>query len=138
MERRSLGQQRQESCCSLYQYGAVSGVDGTVGVVCCCCSSLPSVVPAVVVTSVSEVAVLVLVVVVLVDNGIPLSHSHNVTWLSSLGDISSIPAAITPFNGASIPVELVWNTAVTMPLPPPSGAAAGLLNCTISNNVAVA
>ena len=85
MERRSLGQQRQEACCSLYeyqyQYGAVSGVDGT-GVVCCCCSSPQSVLPAAVVTLVSEVvaAVLVLVVVViLVDDGIPLSHLHNVT-----------------------------------------------------------
>jgi hypothetical protein len=42
------------------------------------------------------------------DNGIPLSHLHNVSSLSPFGCISSIPAAITPSNGASIPVELVW------------------------------
>jgi hypothetical protein len=63
---------------------------------------------------------------------IPLSHLHNVTSLSPFGLMLSIPAAITPFNGASIPVELVWKITVTMPLPPPRGAAAGLLNCTIS------
>ena len=70
---------------------------------------------------------------------IPFSHLHSVTWLAPLDIISSIPAAIIPFNGASILFELVWNTAVTMPLPlpqPPSGAAG--LNCTISYNVAVA
>ena len=70
---------------------------------------------------------------------IPLSHSQNFTLLSPFGCMSSIPAAIIQFNGASILFELVWNTAVTMPLPlpqPPSGAAG--LNCTISYNVAVA
>jgi hypothetical protein len=82
---------------------------------------------AAVVTLVSEVvAVLVLaVVVILVDNGgIPLSHLYNVTSLSPFGLMLSIPAAITPFNGASIPFELVWKITVTMPLPPPRGAAA--------------
>ena len=69
---------------------------------------------------------------------IPLSHLHNVIWLSPLGLISSIPAAIIPFNGARIPVELVSKTSIMMPLPPPSGAVAGLLNCTISYNVAFA
>jgi hypothetical protein len=70
---------------------------------------------------------------------IPFSHLHSVTWLAPLDFMSSIPAVIIPFNGASILFELVWNTAVTMPLPlpqPPSGAAG--LNCTISYNVAVA
>ena len=37
---------------------------------------------------------------------IPLSHLHNVI-LSIDGDMSSIPAAIIPFNGARVPVELV-------------------------------
>ena len=66
---------------------------------------------------------------------IPLSHFHNVTWLAPLDIMSSIPAAITPFNGASIPVESVWNTTVTMPL---SSLLTAGLNCTISYNVAVA
>jgi hypothetical protein len=65
-------------------------------------------------------------------NGIPLSYLHNVVSLSPFGCILSIPAAITPFNGASIPVELVWKITVTMPLPPPREASVGLLNCTIS------
>jgi hypothetical protein len=50
---------------------------------------------------------------------IPLSHLHNVIWLSPFGVMSSIPAAIVPFNGASTPVELVWKTSIIMPLPPP-------------------
>ncbi len=87
---------------------------------------------------VSEVAVLVLVLVAVVlvdnggDNGIPLSHLHAVSSLSPFGCKSLIPAAITPFNGASIPVELVWKIIILMPLPPPRGASAGLLNCIIS------
>src|SRR5919108_6427633 len=58
-------------------------------------------------------------VVLPVGNGIPLSHLHNVTSLSPFVLMLSIPAATTPFNGASIPVELVWKTTVTIPLPPP-------------------
>jgi hypothetical protein len=82
---------------------------------------------------VSEVgAALVLVVVILVDNGIPLSHLHAVSSLSPFGCMLLIPAAITPFNGASIPVELVWKIIILMPLPPPRGASVGLLNCIIS------
>jgi hypothetical protein len=122
--------------CCVYYYSSSSVEDDIDGVVCYY-SPPPTVVSAVVVTLVSEVgAALVLVVVILVDNGIPLSHLHNVIWLSPVDVMSSIPTAIIPFNGANIPVELVWNTAVTMPLPSPS--AAGLLNCTISYTVAVA
>ena len=97
-----------------------------------------SVVPAAVaVTLISEVAVLVVLVVVfvlVVNNGgiIPLSHLHAVSSLSPFGCRSLIPAAITPSNGASIPVELVWKIIILMPLPPPRGASAGLLNCIIS------
>ena len=36
---------------------------------------------------------------------IPLSYLQNVTWPSSLDEISSIPSAIMPFNGASIPAS---------------------------------
>jgi hypothetical protein len=66
------------------------------------------------------------------DNGIPLSHLHAVSSLSPFGCKSFIPVAITPSNGASIPVELVWKIIILMPLPPPRGASAGLLNCIIS------
>ena len=88
--------------------------------------------PVAAVALVSEVALLaLLVLVVLVDNGIPLYHLHNVTRLSPSEAKSSIPASIIPFNGARIPVELVCKIAVTMPLPPPCGAAVGLLNCIV-------
>jgi hypothetical protein len=116
-------------------------------VVCCgCCCSSPSAPTsssggAVVVALVSAVVVAFVVVVVFIGgglssvvvdgsgNGIPLSHLHNVTWLSLADVMSSTPTAIIPFNGASIPVELVWKTAVTMPFPQPGAAG---LNCTIS------
>jgi hypothetical protein len=100
------------------------------GVVCYC--SPPTVVPAVVVTLVSEVGAALVLVVILVNNGIPLSHLHAVSSLSPFGCMSLIPAAITPFSGASIPVELVWKINILNPLPPPRGASVGLLNCIIS------
>lgn len=50
---------------------------------------------------------LLLVTLALVVFVIPLSHLHNVTWLSPLELKLSIPASIIPFNGARVPVELV-------------------------------
>jgi hypothetical protein len=97
---------------------------------CCCCYIGVAAVAFVVVVFIREEEGLCSVAVALpVGNGIPLSHLHNVTRLSPSEAKSSIPASIIPFNGARIPVELVCNIAVTMPLPLPCGAAVGLLNC---------
>jgi hypothetical protein len=48
---------------------------------------------------------------------IRLFHSKNFTLLSPFGVMSSIPAAVVSFNGARVPVELVFITAITMPFP---------------------
>ena len=133
--------------CYPCSYHSSSGVGGIV--VVACSSSPPSTGGAVAVAVVSSVVasvavgvsiggessagLVVAVAVVPVDNyGIPLSHLLAVSSLSPFGCMSLIPAAITPSNGASIPVELVWKINILNPLPPPRGASAGLLNCIIS------
>jgi hypothetical protein len=55
---------------------------------------------------------------------IPLSHSHNVTLVSTFGCMSLIPTTTVPFNGARVPVEFVLITAIVIPFPSP--AVAGL------------
>ena len=58
--------------------------------------------------------------VVAVDSGgntIPASHSHNIIVAGVFGSSLCVPTTIIPLNGARLPVALLSNTAITIPLP---------------------
>jgi hypothetical protein len=57
-------------------------------------------------------------VVVVVCNGIPLCHSHNLKVAArAVGSSSCVPAIIMPLNGARLPVAFASNTAIVSPFP---------------------
>ena len=56
--------------------------------------------------------------VVVVSNGIPPCHSHNLKVAArAVGSSSCVPAIIMPLNGTRLPVAFASNSAIVSPLP---------------------
>ena len=124
----TVGRAKTTNCLLCYLCCCSSSSAGIVEVAYCCCSSSSSgdgIVASLVSAVVAFVVVVVVYVrggfsvgVVVVCNGIPPCHSHNLKVAArAVGSSSCVPAIIMPLNGARLPVAFASNTAIVSPFP---------------------